>query len=209
MKDAEKQIFERLSNLYTKMDRAWDKTASLYGFKCNGCDENCCETEFYHHTLVEKAYLLKAFDKLPVPAVIAAKKRAQKVCTKRDIAAKKGESIRVMCPLNQDGKCILYNFRPMICRLHGIPHEILKPSQSSVSSSVLPPSLNSIPNPAVLNPGCKVGYELFNASGYIKFDRTPFYSEMAAIEKDYLTKVIGRVTRIRQTIAQMLVKQQF
>ncbi|MBF0230564.1 MAG: hypothetical protein HQK63_13425 [Desulfamplus sp.] len=106
MKESEKKIFERLENLYCEMDSAWEKIASLYGFICNGCDENCCESEFYHHTLIENKYLLKGFKQLPTPQIILATKRAKKVCTKRDIAAKKQESIRIMCPLNQDGKCI-------------------------------------------------------------------------------------------------------
>ncbi|MGD9731800.1 MAG: hypothetical protein AB7U45_06430 [Desulfamplus sp.] len=182
-----KQIFTQLENLYDKMDAAWNETASLYGFECSGCDENCCETEFYHHTLVEKAYLLKGLNQLPAPTVIAAKKRAKKVCTKRDIGAKKGITIRIMCPLNQEGRCILYKFRPMICRLHGIPHELRKPGLSPIFS-----------------PGCKAGEELFDKKGYIEFDRTPFYTQMAEIEKEYQV-VIGSSTRNRQTIAQMLI----
>jgi len=193
MKKMAKKIFDRLENLYQTMDRAWEKAALYYGFQCSGCNENCCETEFYHHTLIEKDYLLHGFNKLSLPLSIAAIKRAKKVCTKREIAIKNREQIRIMCPLNQEGKCILYHYRPMICRLHGIPHEVLKPGYSSVSTPVL-------------NPGCKAGSELFNSAGYIQFDRTPFYSEMAEIEREYLTTVIGRVTRIKQTIAQMLVK---
>ncbi|MEZ4577213.1 MAG: hypothetical protein R2861_04100 [Desulfobacterales bacterium] len=42
-------------------------------------------------------------------------------------AEKAGETSRVMCPLNAGGRCILYSYRPMICRLHGIPHELQHP----------------------------------------------------------------------------------
>ncbi len=189
MNDKEKEIFVRLEKLYSKMDIAWNKIALLYGFECNGCNENCCETEFYHHTLVEKNYLLKGFKQLSAPSIIFAKKWAKKVCTKRDLAAKKGESIRIICPLNLDGKCILYKFRPMICRLHGIPHQLRKPDSLTLFS-----------------PGCNAGAHLFDAKGYIEFDRTPFYIEMAAIEKEYLTSIIGKITRNRQTVAQMLLK---
>lgn len=187
MQKMEQNIFGRIEQLYRLMDNQWDKTALLYGFECNGCDDNCCETEFYHHTLIEKAYLIHGFNQLPLPSVILAKKRAQKVCTKSNIAAKKGVVIRIMCPLNQEGKCILYKFRPMICRLHGVPHELLKPDGTYSR-----------------NPGCKAGSDLFSA-GYFQFDRTPFYSEMAAIEKEYLS-FIGKNVKIKQTIAQMLVK---
>ncbi|MBF0573595.1 MAG: hypothetical protein HQK69_07535 [Desulfamplus sp.] len=114
-----------------------------------------------------------------------------------------------MCPLNQDGKCILYKYRPMICRLHGIPHELVKPASYLLSSNTKPISdINSTlisDTNTVLSPGCNDGSELFSAKGYIKFDRTPFYSEMAAIEKEYLIATIGRAVRNRQTIAQMLI----
>ncbi|MBF0242642.1 MAG: hypothetical protein HQK64_09235 [Desulfamplus sp.] len=188
MNNRQKEIFKQLENLYLEMDRAWEQVAILYGFQCNGCDENCCETEFFHHTFVEKDYLLKGFNELLPPQIIAAKKRAKKVSTKRAIASKKGESIRIMCPLNQEQKCIIYKFRPMICRLHGLPHELLKSN-----------SLNPI-----LSSGCKAGSEIFDQAGYIKFDRTPFYLKMAEIEKEYLNRVVGKFVRNKETIAQML-----
>jgi Fe-S-cluster containining protein len=191
MQERQKEIFKQLENLYLEMDRAWEAVAILYGFQCNGCDENCCETEFFHHTLVEKAYLLKGVNELLPPKIIAAKKRAKKVVTKRAIASKRGESIRIMCPLNEEQKCIIYKFRPMICRLHGIPHELLKPTYSN-------------PTNIALSSGCKAGAELFDKIGYIKFDRTPFYLKMAEIEKEYLNRVVGKFVRNKETIAQML-----
>lgn len=187
MKEMVNKIFERLEKLYHAMDTAWDRAALSYGFRCNGCDENCCETEFYHHTSIEKAYLLHGFNQLPLPLAIASKKRAQKVVTKRNIAAKKGGQIRIMCPLNLEERCSLYRFRPMICRLHGIPHELTKPGSLPVKS-----------------PGCNAGSDLFGVK-YIQFDRTRFYSEMATIEMDYLN-IIGKTTRNRETIAHMLLK---
>lgn len=190
MREIEKKLFNRLNSLYQEMDSTWKSTASEYDFQCNGCSENCCETEFYHHTYIEKSYLLHGFSKLPRPAMVGAAKRAQKVCTKRNIAAAKEENLRIMCPLNLKGKCILYQFRPMICRLHGIPHEVYTPL-----------------NDKVQNPGCDAGAPLFKAV-YYPFDRTLFYSEMASLEKDFLEfKFKGAAKRIKQSVAQMLVKQ--
>ncbi len=189
MRETEKEIFLQLKELYQDMDDTWNSTASQYGFQCDGCSENCCETKFYHHTYVEKSYLLNGFKKLPRPAMVSAAKRAKKVCSKRNIAAQKGILIRIMCPLNLEGKCILYPFRPMICRLHGIPHEVYTPFKEKVQQF-----------------GCNQGTTLFETE-YHPFDRTPFYIKMAAIEKSYIEfKQMGSKKRIKQTIAEMLTK---
>ena len=31
-----------------------------------------------------------------------------------------------MCPLNENSSCVLYEFRPMICRIHGVPYELFR-----------------------------------------------------------------------------------
>ena len=46
------------------MDKAWNKIADLYGFQCNGCEDNCCRSLFFHHTYIEKSYLLHGFNQL-------------------------------------------------------------------------------------------------------------------------------------------------
>ncbi len=181
------KFFSKLNLLYEDMDRAWRKTASAYGFKCTGCEQNCCETEFYHYTYIEKDYLLWGMNTLDHETIKQVLFRAEQVNKKRGIAEKQNKKIRVMCPLNENNLCMLYKFRPMICRLHGIPHELCKPCSEPV-----------------ISPGCDAGAELFNAKGYIKFDRTPFYSKMAGLEMDY-RKTNGKLKKIKQTIAQMLI----
>lgn len=195
MRKTEPPFFDSLKSLYYEMDTLWDSTANQYGFRCNGCDENCCETEFYHHTHIEKAYFLEGFKKLPRAMVVKVSKRAKKVDTKRRIADKKGERIRIMCPVNVDGKCILYPHRPMICRLHGIPHEVeipAVPGKERVKTQ---------------QPGCDAGKALFKET-YHPFDRTPFYSRLAELEKRYCQYRFEKINRprIKETIAQMIVK---
>jgi Fe-S-cluster containining protein len=91
-----------------------------------------------------------------------------------------------MCPLNSNGLCQLYKFRPMICRLHGIPHELKKTGAEPVR-----------------HPGCLDGTPLFNTTAYYKFDRTPLYAEMAKLEMEYRLSTDNQ-TRIKQTIAEIL-----
>ncbi|MFO7886014.1 MAG: hypothetical protein R6U68_14455 [Desulfobacteraceae bacterium] len=185
LKDKE-AFFAQLSNLYKMMDNAWDEAASHYGFKCRGCGENCCETNFYHHTLIEKQYLLKGFAGLDRDLVKKIRDSAARVCEKRAEARLSQENIRIMCPLNKDGWCLLYAYRPMICRLHGIPHELCRPGSSVVRM-----------------PGCSAGEPLFKARPYFKFDRTVFYSRMAELEMAF-RQFTGKREKIKQTVAEML-----
>jgi hypothetical protein len=72
----------------------------------------------------------------------------------------------------------------MICRLHGLPHELHPPGRR-----------------VIRGPGCDAGQ--FATRDYIPFDRTPFYTQMAALEQQF-KKQQNRTGPIRQTISQML-----
>ncbi len=183
----QQNFFKKLEKIYRDMDTAWENTASAYGFKCKGCTENCCETEFYHYTHIEKDYLLHGVQTLDKETLERVIDSAEKVNTIRNSAKRKNKHTRIMCPLNHNNLCIIYKFRPMICRLHGIPHQLARPGSEPVMS-----------------PGCGTGSKIFNKKGYIKFDRTPFYADMAAIEINY-RKATGKTKKIKQTIAHMLV----
>ena len=133
-------FFKRLETLYARMDEAWETAATHYGFVCRGCPENCCETEFYHHTHIEQNYLISGMATLAPATVEAIQAKAVTVCEARAAAEPTREPLRVMCPLNSNSLCRLYTFRPMICRLHGIPHELTKPGATPVQQ-----------------PGCRAG----------------------------------------------------
>ena len=55
--DHHHHLMEELATLCAKMDQAYDKVAKQCGFVCNGCEESCCQTRFFHHTLAEYLYL--------------------------------------------------------------------------------------------------------------------------------------------------------
>ncbi len=180
-------FFNSLKIIYKAMDQKYKEAADYYGFNCNGCEDNCCTTRFYHHTLLEYLYILKEFNSLENEKQINIKHRALDVCRKTIEADEKGMPVRLMCPLNFDGLCILYNYRPMICRLHGIPSELHRPEQQLAYS-----------------PGCDAFSKQSGNKDYIQFDRTPFYVKMAELEKK-LKKAVGITQKIKMTVAQMLV----
>lgn len=182
-------LLNRLEIIFHEMDRTYAAVAEQYGFRCSGCVDNCCLTRFYHHTHLEYLYLVEGMRTLESGVRQAVKKQALAVSTRMAEADDRGEALRIMCPLNRDGRCILYPYRPMICRLHGIPHELHRPGGNVIK-----------------NPGCDVFFEQIHESGktdYIRFDRTPFYRQMAMLEKELRLKT-GHADKIKLTIAQML-----
>ena len=188
--DDEKLVayFDRLQNIFAEMDRKYGIAAQSYGFQCRGCEDNCCQTRFYHHTYLEYLLIRKGFDNLDSSDRSAIWAKAEEVCRQTELADDKGVPVRLMCPLNIDGMCTLYRFRPMICRLHGIPHELQKPGQ-----------------PVVHGPGCGAFDEQCSEKPYFKFDRTQFYFEMARLENDF-KQAADMTGRIKLTIAEMLMR---
>ncbi len=181
-------FFQRLENLYADMDRGYDEVAAYYGFKCNGCADSCCLTRFYHYTHIEYFYLLYGFFGLEAELQEGIRTCAEKAVLRVSGMDALGQTPRAMCPLNLKGRCILYGYRPMICRLHGIPHEFIHPGGKTV-----------------LGTGCPEFARRCGDRGYRAFDRTPFYSAMAALEQRFKT-VFSLPERFKKTIPEMLVQ---
>jgi Fe-S-cluster containining protein len=182
-------FMDRLKQIYAAMDSAYNRAAGHYGFGCDGCRDSCCRTRFYHHTIIEYAYLIEGFKTLNFAKQSEVKSRSVPVVDETAGADDSGETVRLMCPLNFDELCILYPYRPMICRLHGIPHEYQKPGQ----------------NP-VYGPGCETFDRRCGGKGYFKFDRTPFYRDMAMLEQE-VKQTLGVAGKIRMTVADMILTE--
>ncbi len=183
-------LLKRLETLFGEMSQAYTAVAGQYGFACNGCADNCCLTRFYHHTLLEYLYLVKGLRSLEADARRTIYEKALVVSADMDDADRHGKALRIMCPLNRNDRCTLYAYRPMICRLHGIPHELQRPGGEPIR-----------------NPGCNAFFDQSRQRGrtnYIRFDRTPFYRQMAALEQE-LRRKTGYSDKIKLTIAHMLV----
>ena len=178
---------KQLATLFETMDLEYKLTTEGYGFECKDCRANCCLTRFYHHTLLEYLYLMMGHRDLEKKRRAEIKLRAREVCAETDTANAENLPVLRMCPLNFDGRCILYNHRPMICRLHGIPHQIDHPAKGIRHG-----------------PGCEEFTRLCGKKEYITFDRTPFYFAIAELEKD-LRHEMHATQKIKLTIAQMII----
>ncbi len=176
---------KRLSSLYAEMDRQYQTASDCYGFQCAGCRNNCCLTRFYHHTFSEYFYLSEGYGRLSPEEQLSVKQKAAQVCEKTADADKNSLPVRLMCPLNSGGLCLLYAYRPMICRLHGISHEFRQPGGT-----------------AVYGPGCEEFERKAAGKAYFRFDRTRFYFEMAGLERE-LKQSLGIEEKFKMTVAEM------
>ncbi|MEW5908811.1 MAG: hypothetical protein AB1659_03335 [Thermodesulfobacteriota bacterium] len=170
----------RVEDLFSKMDHAYHRIASHYGFICNGCSDNCCFTRFYHHTFTEYLMIYLGYQKL--------ESQLRDEIKRKSTVSSHHTNSSFICPLNIDGRCILYPNRPMICRLHGIPHELHTPGR--------PPYHGS---------GCDFFTQSFGHKESIRFDRTPFYMEMARIENELKT-ALELQGKLKLTIAEMILE---
>lgn len=173
----------RIEEIFKKMDYEYDIAANQYGFNCRGCEDNCCLTRFYHHTLLEYLYLREGYRYLSEDIKKKITASAKQVVNKYN---RSQDQIRVMCPLNSKGLCILYKHRPMICRLHGIPNELRRPDQKIIQG-----------------PGCDEFTKKHGKKPYASFNRTPFYIEMAQTEKE-LKNALEISVKFKQTVAEMI-----
>lgn len=180
----------KMRDLYGRMDKAYDRSASSYDFACRGCEENCCEERFYHYTISEFLYLLRGLQTLDE------KKRAETFASAREVAElcrrhdMEGRARRIMCPLNVNGLCSLYAHRLMICRLHGVPYRMRRPDNTETRGI-----------------GChRIDWDISpEKSAECIFDRTELYRELSGIEIELRQNLVfGQ--RIKMTIAEMIVE---
>lgn len=186
-------LFRELGVLYAEMDRQYARAAAHYGFACTGCTDNCCMTRFHHHTLLEYAYLRQGFERLDRSERTDACGRAEKYAEALARWERQGrsEAFRMMCPVNKEGWCLLYAWRPMICRLHGIPHELNPPGRPRM----------------LFGQGCAAFSAQCGHLPYHRFDRTPFYARMSALEKR-LKSMLGISAKLKKTVAHMIVEDE-
>lgn len=176
----------RLKSLYEEMSGKYNQIVQQYGLDCTNCPDNCCQTRFHNHTYIEYFYLLEGL------ATHSENRREEflnqsiKVCKQITECEASGETPRVMCPLNENSRCVLYEFRPMICRLHGIPYDLTIPGREPFRGD-----------------GCTVFQDHFSNKPYCAFNRTALYQSLSRLEGE-LRSEIGRFDRIKMTVAEMI-----
>jgi hypothetical protein len=172
---------EKLKTIYGFMDRAYGDSSAFYSFDCQGCPDNCCTTYFFHYTIAEYLYLLQGFWTLEEGMKEEIMRRAKNMCNplKKD---------NYLCPINLGDRCLVYPYRTIICRLHGLPFEVQRPDGQKDEG-----------------PGCAKFEKERTIKGllYRRIDRTPFYTDLANLEREIRTE-IGYFEKFKKTIAEMI-----
>ena len=184
-------MLEQIEALYSDMEHSYDITASLLGHSCAGCPDNCCDSYFPHFTYIEWCYLWHGMSLL-------AQKKQSEIISRALIYEKqseellaRGERPRLMCPLNESGRCILYKYRLMVCRTHGVPAVMTRPDGKKITF-----------------PGCFRCQELVDQSENdvksVMMERTPLLRRLVGLEQDLLEGKRSLVPKVRMTIGGML-----
>jgi Fe-S-cluster containining protein len=131
------ELVERADNLFATVQQSYGDLMACRP----GCDE-CCHV-YYELSLIEAFYLNGMFSqevsgKVREKALFRAEKALPKFNRARAdlarIASQAGTNthtvensaaaVRIPCPLNEQGTCVLYKHRPITCRLYGTPQKI-------------------------------------------------------------------------------------
>ncbi len=182
-----------LRELYESMESEYDKVAGQVGQTCLGCNDNCCDSFFLHHTYVEWAYLwqgIRALEDVLLDKIVArSKEYAAQSC--KLIA----ENIRpqLMCPCNEDGRCLVYTHRLMICRMHGVPATLTRPDGQMLRF-----------------PGCwrcqEVVADKYESETIAPaMERTELFQRLAKLESQLLDDKRHLYPRVKISIAEMIV----
>ena len=180
---------EEVAVVLGEMDKGYAEVAAQVGFSCHGCEESCCRTVFYHHAYAEFLVLFQGLATLTGADRQTVYQRAAATQAALAVAGEgaSGQPPRAMCPLNEEGRCALYAHRPMICRLHGVAHELARPDGHIISG-----------------PGCHRFDALCGGEPPHRLDRTPFYRRLARIEQRLRGHVEAPI-RLHMTLAECLV----
>jgi len=183
------ELASRLADLYERMAEAYDQVAGELSFTCSGCPDNCCDSFFLHHNLIEWAYLWQGLLELEPGRLEEIRGRARKYLAACTGSLAAGERPQAMCPLNDNGLCSLYRHRLMICRMHGVPSSFTLPDGRKQEF-----------------PGCFRCQEMTeNRASTPEVDRTGLYRELAGLERELLSSLKTQRPRIKMTIAEMIV----
>jgi len=183
-------MIKRLEDLYAEMQDAYDKVAHELNFSCQGCSDNCCDSYFMHYTYLEWCYLWIGFCELTHEKQREVLERAQKYIIESEEANQQKKRPQIMCPLNENGLCIVYKHRLMVCRTHGVPAAIVRPDGKKLHF-----------------PGCFRCQEMQNDKDHSSYvDRTPMLRQLALMENELLGNKRHLHAKVKLTIAEMLVK---
>ena len=124
---------ERYTHVVEGYAAEFERNQQLHGerIRCRrGCDD-CCH-QLFQISELEAAEVSRGVQKLPQKVQLRVRERAAVYLEQRAALVARtgqveswgallGEGLRLPCPALEDGACLVYEHRPLICRKFGIP----------------------------------------------------------------------------------------
>jgi hypothetical protein len=182
------EIAAELADIYQAMQAEYDCMAAEIRLTCPDCPDNCCDSWFFHHTHLEWAYLWQGLRRLDAHMLRRLVNQAEEYIRQSQGQIAAGQRPQLMCPLNEGGRCCLYEHRLLICRMHGVPAALTLPDGRTARFL-----------------GCSRCQEIVGEKDAPHMDRTPFLSRLAALEASLLGGSRQSCPKVKKTIAEMIV----
>jgi hypothetical protein len=181
----------RLQDLYQRMDESYREAARQTGFSCDNCDgEACCTVDLRIYTFAEKLFLQHGLASLEAPLREEIRRRCREMLKAKEEDPLGAAYRNSVCALNFRGRCVLYQYRPMICRLAGIPHFITRPDGKTLERG-----------------GCiRYEKEFQPSNPDVRVNRSDLYRDMAILELDVVRARHERTPP--ETIAELLAQEE-
>ncbi len=188
------ELSKEISEIYQAMQEGYEQVAEDIGLSCQDCPDNCCDSYFLHHTYSEWAYLWEGLRQLDSETLDRITERAKEYVRQSTDVLATGDRPQLMCPLNEDGLCGLYQHRMLVCRMHGIPATLTRPDGQSMRF-----------------PGCFRCQEIVSdkyeqETEAPAMDRTLLFRRLAALESRLMGERRHLYPRVKKTIADMIVE---
>jgi len=186
------ELSQSICSIYERMEDEYQVIADQIGLTCTGCPDNCCDSYFLHYTYAEWAYLWQGIRRLDDERLDAIMQRATAYVSESRALIAQGQRPALMCPCNENGMCMIYTHRLMICRMHGIPAALTRPDGQLLRF-----------------PGCFrcqeiVGEKYETESDAPYMDRTGLFAELAQTEQQLLAGQRHLYPKVKMTIAEMI-----
>ena len=181
-----------LEDIYNKLQQEYERVAEALDFTCTGCPDNCCDSYFQHHTYAEWAHLWLGIRQLEPQRQQELMARAKTYLEQCEQALAAGQRPQIMCPLNDNGRCAVYQHRLLVCRTHGVPATLTRPDGRTFHF-----------------PGCFRCQEIVDNRDKKELpapvERTLLLKKLALLENELLDNKRHLLPKVKITIAEMLV----
>ncbi|MGX9727423.1 MAG: hypothetical protein ACTFAK_08920 [Candidatus Electronema sp. VV] len=186
------ELTAELAEIYAKLEEDYRRVAGQIPLSCEGCPDNCCDSWFFHHTYCEWAWLWQGLRQLEAEVLARIVRRAEDYLRQSQEQLAAGQRPQLMCPLNENGLCGLYEHRLLVCRMHGVPSVLTRPDGQCLRF-----------------PGCFRCHEIVRGryaseDAAPAMDRTQLFTRLADVEPRLLGGSRQRFPKVKKTIAEMI-----